>query len=53
MGNFAAAEAVEGADLKGTLTGTFDSVVSGDTAVADWQKAVVELVTQLHESLVQ
>ncbi|MDO4432619.1 MAG: carbohydrate ABC transporter substrate-binding protein [Aerococcaceae bacterium] len=52
MGNFVAAEAIEGADLKGTLTGTFDAVVSGDTTVEEWQASLVELVTQFHESLV-
>ena len=51
LGGFVSAEAIEGVDLKATLYEAFNSVVSGDLSVKDWQSNVVEVMKQFHDSI--
>jgi len=41
---------VEGVNLRDTLFGTVDSIVSGDKKVADWQKDIVAATDKLREA---
>lgn len=51
MGSFVATDSIPGVDLNQTLFGSYDSVVSGDMTVEDWQAAVVEVMTQFSETM--
>ena len=51
MGGFVSVESIEGVDLGGTLYGSFDSVVSGDMTVEDWQKSVVDMMEKFQAVL--
>lgn len=51
MGGFVSVDSIEGVDLGGTLYGSFDSVVSGDLSVEDWQKSVVEMMEKFEAVL--
>ena len=48
MGGFVSTQSIPGVDLKATLYGTFDGVVSGDTTVEEWQQQVVDVMEQFH-----
>ena len=50
MGGFVSTEAIEGVKLS-DLYDSFNSVVSGDLKVKDWQANVVEIMKQFHEVL--
>ena len=50
MGGFVSTEAIEGVKLT-DLYDSFNSVVSGDLTVKDWQANVVEIMKQFHEVL--
>ncbi|MBS4455398.1 carbohydrate ABC transporter substrate-binding protein [Tuanshanicoccus lijuaniae] len=51
MGGFVATEAIEGVNLGETLYEAFNSVVSGDLSVEDWQANVVEMMGKFHEKV--
>ena len=51
MGGFASTNPVEGVSMADTLFATVDSVVSGDTKVADWQAAVEEASDKLRDAM--
>ncbi|MBK0347744.1 carbohydrate ABC transporter substrate-binding protein [Aerococcaceae bacterium zg-ZJ1578] len=51
MGGFVATEAIEGVNLGETLYESFNSVVSGDLAVKDWQANVVDMMGKFHEKV--
>lgn len=51
MGGFVAVESIEGVNLSDTLYEAFNSVVSGDMTVEDWQASVVEMMKQFHANL--
>ncbi len=51
MGGFATTDPVEGVSMADSLFATVDSVVSGDTTVADWQASVEETSDKLREAM--
>lgn len=51
MGGFVATESIEGVSLDDTLYQSFNSVVSGDLSVEDYQNQVVEVMKQFREKL--
>lgn len=51
VGGFATTKPVEGIDFKGTLYGTFNSVVNGTKTPEQWQKEVNEMMEKLRVNL--
>lgn len=51
MGGFATTDPVEGVSIADSLFATVDSVVSGDTTVADWQASVEAASDQLRDAM--
>jgi N-acetylglucosamine transport system substrate-binding protein len=50
VGGFASTAPVEGVDIKGTLFGTADSIISGDRTQAEWQEAIATASDKLREA---
>ena len=53
MGNFAAAESVEGLDWKGIYVGTVDSIMNGTKTVADWQADLTAASDKLRANIIK
>lgn len=51
MGNFAAAEAVEGVSMTDTLFYTIDSIMTGDKTVDEWQASVEAVSDRLRAAM--